>query len=140
MTGVAYLSIRGLSEYYDKRTIVLSFMLCGILFPILSLVVGQYYPSQQFDFIVAKFYLPKLQHLYLIVPLGLVALIGQVYLTKAFSHKNTGIIGAMGYSNVVFSILLGVLIGDALPDLLSLSGIIIIVISGVLISLTKTPT
>jgi drug/metabolite transporter (DMT)-like permease len=140
MTGVAYLSIRGLSEYYDKRTIVLSFMLCGILFPILSLVVGQYCPTPQFDFIVAKFYLPKLQHLYLIVPLGLVALIGQVYLTKAFSHKNTGIIGAMGYTNVVFSILLGVLIGDALPDLLSLSGIIIIVISGVLISLTKTPT
>lgn len=137
MTGVAYLSIRGLSEYYDKRTIVLSFMLCGIVFPILSLLIGHWYPSQQFDFIIAKFSLPKVHHLYLIVPLGLVALIGQVFLTKAFSHKNTGLIGAMGYSNVVFSILLGILIGDALPDTLSLSGILIIVFSGVLISLTK---
>ncbi len=137
MTGIAYLSIRGLSAYYDKRIIVLSFMLCGILFPLISITIGSFYSNEHLDFLVTKFVFPNWHDLYLIVPLGLIALAGQVFLTKAFSHKNTGLVGAMGYSNVVFSILLGFLIGDALPDFLSLIGIATIIASGVIISLTK---
>ncbi len=137
MTGMAYLSIRGLSNYYDKRIIVLSFMLCGILFPLISMGIGSYYLDANVDFLIAKFVFPRLHDLYLIVPLGLIALVGQVFLTKAFSHENTGLVGAMGYSNVVFSIFLGLLIGDAMPDFLTLIGIFMIIVSGVIISLTK---
>jgi drug/metabolite transporter (DMT)-like permease len=138
MTGIAYLSIRGLSAYYDKRIIVLSFMLCGIIFPLISMVVASFYTNVQLDFLVAKFILPRWHDIYLILPLGLIAFAGQVFLTKAFGHKETGLVGAMGYSNVVFSIFLGLFIGDALPDLFSLAGICMIVISGVIISLTKS--
>jgi drug/metabolite transporter (DMT)-like permease len=137
LTGIAYLSIRGLSAYYENKIIVLSFMLCGILFPLLFLGIGEVYQNQNLDFLLGKFMLPKIQHLYLILPLGLVALTGQVFLTKAFSHKNTGLIGAMGYSNVVFSIFFGVLIGDPLPDFLSMIGIFVIIVSGVILSLSK---
>jgi drug/metabolite transporter (DMT)-like permease len=137
MTGLAYLSIRGLSAYYENRIIVLSFMLCGIFFPLVSLGIGTLIPSKNLDFILGTFTLAKSEHMFLILPLGLVALAGQVFLTKAFTHRNTGLIGAMGYSNVVFSILFGVLIGDPFPDFTSLLGIVVIIISGVVISLTK---
>ena len=107
MTGMAYLSIRGLTKYYDNRTIVLSFMLCGIAFPILSMLLSTVYKGQTLDFIIAPPVVPQWADLPLILCLGIAALLGQVFSTNAFSHRNTGLIGAVGYSNIVFSIFLG---------------------------------
>lgn len=137
MTGMAYLSIRGLSKYYDNRTIVLSFMLCGIVFPILSMLMSFIYQGSMLDFIIAPPVMPRVADLPLILCLGIAALLGQVFLTKAFSHQNTGLIGAVGYSNIVFSIFFGVWIGDAMPDATSLFGIFLIIISGIIISMQK---
>lgn len=137
MTGMAYLSIRGLSNYYDKRVIVFSFMTCGIVLPLVSMVLYHFFPGPGMDFLISGFTMPRLENLWLILLLGLLSLAGQIYLTKAFSHKDTGIIGAMGFSNVVFSIFFGVLIGDAMPDAMSLVGILLIMVSGVVISLKK---
>jgi drug/metabolite transporter (DMT)-like permease len=137
MTGLAYLSIRGLSKYYDNRIIVLSFMSCGIILPLISMLIARYYSNPELDFILAEFSPLKNNHILYILALGILSLFGQIYLTKAFSHKETGIIGAMGYSNVVFSIILGVLIGDAMPDFSALVGIILIIISGIIVSVLK---
>ncbi|MBK8701505.1 MAG: DMT family transporter [Saprospiraceae bacterium] len=137
MTGMAYLSIRGLSAHYDSRVIVLSFMLCGIFFPIVSMVIGSFYYDDTFDFILAQSKMPAWRHMPHILLLGMAALAGQVFLTRAFSHQNTGMVGAVGYSNIVFSILFGVLIGDAMPYFSSMVGITLIIFSGILISLQK---
>ena len=138
MTGMAYLSIRGLTKYYDNRTIVLSFMLCGIGFPILSMLASTVYKGQALDFIIAPPVVPQWHDLPLILCLGVAALLGQVFLTRAFSHRNTGLIGAVGYSNIVFSIFFGVMIGDAMPDATSLIGIVLIILSGVVVSMQKS--
>ena len=138
MTGMAYLSIRGLTKYYDNRTIVLSFMLCGIVFPMLSMLLSTVYKGQTLDFIIAPPVVPQWDDLPLILCLGIAALLGQVFLTRAFSHQNTGLIGAVGYSNIVFSIFFGVMIGDAMPDTTSLIGIVLIIMSGVVISMQKS--
>lgn len=137
MTGMAYLSIRGLSNYYDKRVIVFSFMSCGIVLPLLSMLAAFYFPNPDYDFIISKFSMPLKEHLWLIFTLGILSLFGQIYLTKAFTHKETGLIGAMGYSNVVFSIFFGVMIGDAMPDVLTFLGILFIIVSGVIVSVVK---
>ncbi|MBK9736689.1 MAG: DMT family transporter [Saprospiraceae bacterium] len=137
MTGMAYLSIRGLSTYYDNRTIILSFMLSGIILPIISLSIGQYGTFESFDFIVDTFVWPRADQYVIIFMLGLAALIGQVYLTKAFSHQKTGVIAAIGYSNIIFSIVFGTILGDVFPDALSLFGIGLIIICGVMISWQK---
>jgi drug/metabolite transporter (DMT)-like permease len=101
------------------------------------MLIAQFYPNPELDFIVAEFSPLKKNHILYILSLGILSLFGQIYLTKAFSHKETGIIGAMGYSNVVFSIILGVLIGDPMPDFSALAGIILIIISGIIVSVLK---
>jgi drug/metabolite transporter (DMT)-like permease len=134
MTGMAYLSIRGLSEYYDQRSIILSFMVCGIVFPILSLFVGEYYENEAIDFIINKFTMPVGYQWSVLGALGIAAMIGQIYLTKAFSYQKTGVIAAIGYSNIVFSIIFGYILGDAFPSAMSLIGIVLIITCGVMVS------
>ncbi len=134
MTGMAYLSIRGLSRWYDERSIILVFMLCGIVMPLLSLVAGIWIQSPHLDFLIAKPEMPAFHHLPVILLLGIAALFGQIYLTRAFSFQKTGVIGAVGFSNVVFSIFFGTMLGDAFPDMISIVGILFVVVCGVLIS------
>ena len=138
MTGMAYMSIRGLSKYYDQRTIILSFMLSGIILPVISLSLGSIEEYPQFDFFIQKFDTPKMEHIPVILLLGIAALVGQVYLTKAFSYQKTGVIAAVGYSNIVFSIIFGTMLGDAFPDVLSMTGIMLIIICGVMVSFKKS--
>lgn len=140
MTGMAYLSIKGLSAYYDQRSIVLSFMLSGIVLPIISLVLGAYYYNESYDFMIARFEWPDLKSWIWILLLGIAALIGQIYLTKAFSFPKTGVIGAVGYSNIIFSVIFGVLLGDAFPGFIGIIGILLVFTSGILISWYKKPT
>ena len=137
MTGMAYLSIRGLSEIYDQRTIILSFMLSGIILPVISMLSGQFVQPGHFDFIISSFDVPKLIHYPVILLLGLAALIGQIYLTKAFSYEKTGIIAAVGYSNIVFSVIFGTLLGDSFPDFMSFCGIIMIIFCGIIIGFRR---
>ena len=137
MTALAYLSISGLSKYYDSRSIVLSFMVSGIILPIISMLVGKYYYVDNLGFLFGEFLMPSGDEWYWIGILAFSALIGQIYLTKAFTFGKSGEISAIGYSNIVFSILLGVLLGDKFPNILSLLGITLIITCGVIISFKK---
>jgi len=134
MTGLAYLSIRGLSAIYDHRVIILSFMLFGIVLPLISLSLGTFISAPHLDFLMDDFDMPKFSNLPAIMLLGVAALVGQIYLTKAFSYQKTGVIAAVGYSNIVFSILFGVILGDGIPDLMSFLGIILIILCGIIVS------
>jgi drug/metabolite transporter (DMT)-like permease len=138
LTGMAYLSIRGLAEYYDKRVIVLSFMLCGIVMPLISFCIAQVYSPQYLKFIIADFKPLQYAHIPIFIVFGLIALAGQYFLTLAFTHKNTGMVGAMGFSNVIFSILFGVLIGDGMPDFIGCVGMGLILASGITLTLQKS--
>ena len=134
MTGMAYLSIRGLSRWYDDRSIILSFMLSGIVLPLVSMAAGAIWDVGHLDFLIAKFDMPRWEDLPLILLLGLAALMGQIFLTKAFSYQKTGIIAAVGYSNIVFSFIFGIMLGDDFPSLYAMAGIVLIICSGMIIS------
>ncbi len=138
MTGLAYMSIRGLSEYYDQRSVILSFMLSGIILPVISLTLAFFVTTDDLDFMIHSFDTPQMSQLPVILLLGIAALLGQIYLTKAFFYQKTGVIAAVGYSNIIFSIFFGKLLGDAFPDTFSLIGILLIIICGVLVSIKKT--
>ena len=69
--------------------------------------------------------------------MGLFALLGQYFVTKAYAHDKAGIVSAIGYSNIVFAIVIGILLGDQLPDLLAIAGIILVIGSGIVITVTK---
>ena len=134
LTAFAYLSIRGLSQSYDTRAIVLSFMVTGLILPIFSLIIGEYYQNASLDFVIARFTLPHGIEWFWILLLGLFAVIGQVFMTKSFVYGKAGPIAVAGYSNILFSLGFGLLLGDALPNHWGFLGIGLVLLSGLLIS------
>ena len=134
LTGLAYLSIRELSGYYDKRSIVLSFMLSGILLPIISFWLGKWVDIPSLDFLFGKFILPKGMQWLWLSSIGITALLGQIFLTNAFTYGRAAPIAAAGYSNIVFSMLFGWLLGDSMPSFLGYLGISLVIFSGILLS------
>jgi drug/metabolite transporter (DMT)-like permease len=69
--------------------------------------------------------------------MGLAALFGQYFVTKAYGADKAGVVSAIAYTNIVFSVIIGMMLGDAFPDTTSLLGICCIIFSGILISFLK---
>lgn len=136
--GLAYTSIRELRNYYENRAIVFSFMSIGTLGPIILMILAEFYQSQTFDFVLAPFTLPHTSDIVYIVALGVFSTYAQIFMTKAYTSAKAGIIGTISYSNIVFSIILGMFLGDAFPDIWVFLGILLIVYSGVLVSKVKS--
>eukprot|EP01029_Cantina_marsupialis_P009494 TRINITY_DN2207_c0_g2_i1.p1 TRINITY_DN2207_c0_g2~~TRINITY_DN2207_c0_g2_i1.p1 ORF type:complete len:295 (-),score=47.81 TRINITY_DN2207_c0_g2_i1:14-898(-) len=135
--GLAYTSIRELRKYYDGRTIVLSFMGIGTVGPLALMIISEFYTNSKYDYIFAPFVMPQPQDWIFIVCLGVVATLAQVYMTKAYSVAKAGIIGTISYANIAFSIMIGLVLGDAFPDAWVMLGIALIVVSGVFVSSKK---
>lgn len=135
--ALAYTSIRELRKYYDSRTIVLSFMSIGTIGPMIFMAISEFYTNEKYDFVLGKFVMPKTEDWIYIILLGLVSTAAQIYMTKAYSVAKAGIIGTISYSNIVFSIFIGLLLGDKFPSFWIILGIILIIISGILVSSKK---
>ena len=132
--ALAYTSIRELRKYYDSRAIVLSFMSVGTIIPLILMIISEFYSNSNLDFMLGEFVLPSNKDWIFIGLLGIFSTYAQIYMTKAYSFAKAGIIGTVSYSNIVFSIILGLFIGDAFPSFIIVLGIILIVISGILVS------
>lgn len=135
--ALAYTSVRELRTFYDTRVIVLSFMTIGTIGPIILMVIANFYSNSTFDFMFGKFTMPNLNDLLYITFMGTTATFAQIYMTKAYGAAKAGIIGTISYSNLIFAIILGVILGDKFPDIWISLGIILIIISGVLASSKK---
>lgn len=139
-SAIAYLTVGRLNNYYDTRIIVLSFVLTGFLVPLLFMLARYIFhlPSDQVFFIDWR--VPQGIEWVYVLSLGLAALFGQYFVTRAYGADKAGIVSAIGYANIVFSVFIGMALGDDFPDLMSLTGIICIISSGVVISLVKRKT
>ncbi|WP_086229775.1 DMT family transporter [Campylobacter devanensis] len=133
--ALAYTSIRGLRKHYDTRAIVLSFMLCGSAIPLLSMIIGSFYYRPDLDFLISPFIMPSLTSWVMVILMGLLATGFQIYLTKAYAaSKKAGVVAAVGYSDVIFSMIFGLILGDALPDAWAFLGIVMIIGAGILVA------
>ena len=132
--ALAYTSVRELRNFYDTRVIVLSFMSIGTIAPMILMLIGTFYSNPNLDFMLGTFVIPKIDDWIYIILLGIFSTYAQIYMTKAYSFAKAGIIGTISYSNIVFSIILGLFLGDAFPSSSIVLGIILIVISGLLVS------
>ena len=72
-----------------------------------------------------------------ILGLGASATVAQIYMTKAYGVTKAGIVGAVSYANILFSIIIGVMLGDSLPDFWGALGIILVIIGGILVAKEK---
>ena len=135
--ALAYTSVRELRKSYDSRAIVLSFMTIGTIGPILLMIIGTFYTNQNLDFMLGTFVIPEINDWFYIILLGIFSTFAQIYMTKAYISAKAGIIGTISYSGIVFSIILGLILGDSFPSALIVFGIILIVLSGFLVSSKK---
>jgi len=136
--ALAYTSIRELRNYYDTRAIVMSFMVIGTIGPLILMLVTPYvHVSEDFDWMFAVFVMPHGVEWAYVSAVGIFATISQLLMTKAYELTKAGIVGTISYSNIVFALVIGVMLGDPIPDFWTLLGIILVILSGLLVALPK---
>jgi len=135
--ALAYTSIRELRNYYDTRVIVLSFMLTGTIGPIVLFVMSSYVNMPELDFMLGTFVMPQGIVWFYVIAMGIFATLSQLLMTKAYGETKAGIVGAVSYTNILFSIMVGCMLGDAFPSLVTSFGIILIVLAGIIVARAK---
>jgi len=122
--AAAYTTIKKIKDIYDTRIIMLSFMGMGTVIPFLLHLFTPYTTFQIYtDFFI----------LALLVLMAVVSTVSQWFLTKAYSLSQASIIGVVSYSSIPFAVGFGLMLGDALPNVYTLIGIILIVSGGILV-------
>ncbi len=135
--ALAYTSIRELRRYYDTRAIVLSFMGMGTIGPVVLMLLSPIVGGQSGDMLFAPFVMPVGDEWFMIVAVGIFATISQILMTKAYELTKAGIVGTISYSNIVFAIIIGVALGDPIPDMWTFLGIAFVIGAGLLVALPK---
>ncbi len=135
--ALAYTSVRELRAFYDTRAIVLSFTLVGTIGPIILFIISEFIQVKELDFILGKFVMPEGIVWIYVVGLGILGTFSQYFMTKAYGETKAGIVGAVSYTNIVFAIVVGLLLGDSLPNTTTSIGIILIIFAGVMVARTK---
>ena len=135
--ALAYTSIRELKNYYDTRAIVLSFMGVGTIGPMVLFVISSYIYIPELDFLLGEFVMPQGIVWFYVLGMGVFATISQLLMTKAYGETKAGIVGAVSYTNIVFSIAVGVLLGDPFPSIITTIGIMLIIFAGIMVARSK---
>ena len=136
--ALAYTSIRELRKYYDTRAIVMSFMGVGTVAPLVLMVITPYIDTPKgFNWMFAKFIMPVGVEWGYVTAVGIFATMSQLLMTKAYELTKAGIVGTISYTNIVFAVVIGVMLGDPIPDFWTVLGIILVIISGLLVALPK---
>lgn len=136
-SAIAYITVNRLAKFYDARIIVLSFLLSGFLVPLLTMIIHYTAGAETDGLFIVDFRLPAgIEWLYILL-MGLAALFGQYFVTRSYGSDKAGIVSIFGYANIIYSVFIGMLLGDAFPDWMSWAGISCIIISGIIITLVK---
>jgi len=134
LAALALTSVRELRKYYVTEQIAFSFIFIGTLMPLISMFVGNFYENKELDFLIAPFVMPSFKAWVLIVFMGTLGTIYQIHVTKAYGiAKQAGVVAGVSYLDVVFSLIIGVILGDNLPSAMVFFGIISIIVGGLIL-------
>ncbi|EGU55003.1 hypothetical protein VINI7043_15000 [Vibrio nigripulchritudo ATCC 27043] len=121
----ASITIRHLSKKHHTYEIVFYFLFTAML-------VSGYLMKDEFV-------IPQgIAWVYLIA-IGVVSLIGQIFLTKAFTHENAAVVAVTRYIGLVFNVLWGVIFWHEIPDWMTTLGGATIVVACIALSRKKQP-
>jgi len=137
LSALAYTSVRSLKAYYDERSVVLSFMLFGVIIPLGLMIYAEFFTSNLFAFALNPFVVPNGIDWLWIALMGGAAAFGQLYMTRAYFYAKAGLVSTISYSVVLFASLFGMALGDVLPTPMVIFGAVLIVTSGILLSRNK---
>ena len=135
--ALAYTSVKELKKHYDTRAIVLSFMLVGSIGPIILMSIAPWVKAPSLDIFFAEFIMPSEWMWLQIILMSSFATLAQVYMTKAYGVSKAGVVGAVSYTNIPFSIIVGLVLGDSFPSMMVIMGIVFIVLSGLIVAKEK---
>lgn len=128
--GVALVSVRECKKYFEERLIILAFGVVASILSLGCLILGAFYPIEIFAWkpIEGNMW-------WVVLIMGVCGTLGQYFMTKAFILAPAGIVSPIDYTKILFSLIFGIYLGDHLPNLESLMGMILVVVSGVMIAL-----
>lgn len=114
-TALGYLAIKEAQKYYDSRWVVVSFMAAGFVASSISLALGTWgdYPN---SFFTGRWVTPEGMEWVWALIMGLLALGVQYFTTQALLNEQTSIVGAVGNSAVLFSIMIEIIVGNGFPS------------------------
>jgi len=139
--ALAYTSIRELKNHYDVRTIALSFMVVGAIGPMVLMTIAEWIEAPAgYDFLIARFVMPHGIIWLHIIAMGIFATASQLLMTKAYSLTQAGIVGTITYTQILFAVIIGTLLGDQFPDVWSWAGMGLIIVAGLLVTVPKRTT
>nr|WP_317403829.1 DMT family transporter [uncultured Helicobacter sp.] len=122
--AVAFLNLRALKDYFSSWVPVFA---TGVAMSVITLGIS----VAQIPLFAESWAMPQGIDWLHIILLGLFGTLGQHYLTKAYMSAPAGIVAPIDYMRLVFSVILGVLLGDNLPNLATSFGIMLIILSGI---------
>jgi drug/metabolite transporter (DMT)-like permease len=134
-TSLGYLSIHFLGKYYDRRAILLSFLIGGLVLSCLSFLISLFYRHAALDFFLSPFVMPQGLDWMLIFLMAVIALIGQAFVTSAFSFGKPAVVGTHNFLQIPFAWLAGFFLGDGNYNLYTYFGIFLVLLSGIWMSL-----
>ncbi|MDA3062789.1 MULTISPECIES: DMT family transporter [unclassified Campylobacter] len=133
--AIALTAVRELRKYYSANVIILSALLAGTLMPILFMAIAEITQIPALNFMISKFVMPDLAGWGIGAILGVCGLYYQSYLTKAYAAtRKAGIVATLSYTDIIFSMIFGLALGDMLPNFTALCGIALIIAAGILIA------
>ncbi len=136
-TAIAYTSVRKLNQYFETRLIILSFLVCGTIFPAVLMLYGYYSQAPTDGIFITTFNIPKGVGWLHVFMIGVTALLGQIYMTRAYGSTKAGIVATTGYFQIFFTAWLGIFFGDPMFQWMEIIGIVLIIISGIVIAYEK---
>ncbi|EHM2727773.1 DMT family transporter [Campylobacter coli] len=143
LAALALTSVRELRKFYTTEQIAFSFILLGALMPLISMIGAEFFEpkhldSLHLDFILAPFVMPSLTAWLIIAVMGALDTIYQIHVTKAYGiAKQAGVVAGVSYLDVVFSMVVGIILGDDLPSAMVFLGIIGIIFGGIILVKNK---
>lgn len=136
-SAIAYMTVNRLAAFYDPRVIVLSFLSSGFIVPLVTMIIHYTTGVVPDGLFIIDFRPPHGLEWFWLLLMGIAALLGQYFVTRSFGSDKAGIVSVFGYANIIYSVFIGMLLGDAFPDWFSWAGIFCIIGSGVIIALFK---
>jgi drug/metabolite transporter (DMT)-like permease len=134
IAAMAYTSVKGLAQYYDARTIVLSFSIAGlagssVYFAVKLLMGDERYLSFAF--------VPAGADIFYVFMVGVLASVAQWLMSVAYKYGRASVVSTVGYTGLIFSTVFGYFAGDGWPGALSMFGIFLVGLSGVMVGFAK---
>ncbi|MGL6098921.1 MAG: DMT family transporter, partial [Fusobacteriaceae bacterium] len=124
LAGAAYTYVRYLSRDEKPSNLVLWFSVYNFLFMIPGIIF-------------TGFRIPNFKEFLILCGVGVFAALGQLFLTNSYKLAQANKVSIFQYLNIFFAGLYGILFWGEFPDLYSIIGIIVVVLSAITSYLTN---